>query len=80
VEERGIVLGIHVRRTDQLTTAHGARDPGVGYFKTALKLLGAIGPAVVCTDDADWVRAQSVFDGMYIRNGSDPAHEVVDFD
>ncbi len=34
--------------------------------------------AVVCTDDVAWVRAQPVFDGMHIRNGTDPAHEVRD--
>ncbi len=77
------MLGIDVRRAYQLGAAHGARDPGAGYFENALKLLMGVLKAervtlssVVCTDDPDWVRSQPVFDGMYIRNGTNPAHEV----
>jgi galactoside 2-L-fucosyltransferase 1/2 len=79
VRTRSIQVGIHVRRTDQLTAAHGGRDPGVGYFRTALdklkNILGGTFNAVVCTDDVDWIRHQSIFNGMNIRDGSDPAGE-----
>lgn len=44
-------------------------------LREALNETGPIA-AVVCTDDADWVRAQPVFDGMLIRSGFDPADEV----
>ena len=63
-------MGIHVSRTDQ----HRGKDPDVGYFTTALarlkNILGESFTAVVCTDDVQWVRQQSVFDGMYVRDGS----------
>ena len=82
VAERGVGLGIHVRRTDQLTEDHGGKDPGVGYFEAALRLLrsrtgAALPAAVVCTDDVPWVRAQAVFDGMHVRNGAQEAAEEV---
>ena len=77
VKTRNVQVGIHVRRTDQLTTGHGGKDPGVGYFTTALArikhILGEGFTTVVCTDDVQWVRQQSIFDGMYIRDGSDSA-------
>ena len=75
VAARGLTVGIHVRRTDQLTAAHGARDPGVGYFALALsRLLPNKEEVVVCTDDPAWVRSQPLFDGMTIRAGA-PAEE-----
>ena len=75
VEERGIQLGIHVRRTDQLAAERGGNDPGARYFQAALVLLrravsGQALAAVVCTDDVEWVRQQAVFDGMHIRDGT----------
>jgi galactoside 2-L-fucosyltransferase 1/2 len=76
VAQRGIRVGIHVRRTDQIGHGHGGRDPGVGYYETALamlrKTLDGNFTVVVCTDDPQWVRAQRIFDGMYIRDGTDP--------
>jgi hypothetical protein len=69
VSERGIRVGIHVRRGDQLTPQHGGKDPGVGYFAEALQRLPVKGPAVVCTDDVAWVKAQSLFDGMWVFEG-----------
>lgn len=76
VAQRGIQVGIHVRRTDQLHPGRGVKDPGVGYYETVLamlrKTLGGNVTAVVCTDDVQWVRAQRVFDGMHIRDGTDP--------
>ena len=79
VADRQIQIGIHIRRTDQLTEAHGAKDPGVGYFKEALRRLGNAGPAVVCTDDVAWVRSQPLFEGMHIRDGSAEPFEVTTF-
>lgn len=71
VEKRNIKIGIHVRRTDQLTEAHGGKDPGSGYYMKALAVLRRPDLiAVVCTDDVDWVKAQPVFDGMFICNGT----------
>ena len=70
VKTRNVLVGIHVSRTDQ----HRGKDPDVGYFTTALarlkNILGESFTAVVCTDDVQWVRQQSVFDGMYVRDGS----------
>ena len=82
VAERGVRVGIHVRRTDQLTAEHGGKDPGAGYFEAALLMLqnltGAPPPeAVVCTDDAAWVHAQAVFGGMHVRNGTQETAEEV---
>lgn len=82
IKKHGIDLGIHVRRTDQLTKVHGGNDPGADYFKTALAILRqrVSGPlkAVVCTDDTSWVLAQSVFDGMLIRNGTSEKDAIQD--
>jgi len=75
VAQRGIRIGIHVRRTDQLTEAHGGSDPGVEYFERALAMLPFPHQAVVCTDDVAWVRSHRVFDNMHLRDSSDPAHE-----
>lgn len=75
VAARGIRVGIHVRRTDQLTPSHGGKDPGARYFAAALRRLPIQGPVVVCTDDAAWVKAQPVFAGMLIRDGTDDAGE-----
>ena len=78
VAARGVTVGIHVRRTDQLTAAHGGRDPGVGYFALALSRLhlppSKAEQVVVCTDDPAWVSSQPLFDGMTIRAGA-PAEE-----
>ena len=81
MKDRGITVNIHVRRSDQLTDAHGGKDPGVNYFETVLGILGdaagAAITAVVCTDDAAWIRQQAVFDVMHIRDASSvsAAHE-----
>jgi galactoside 2-L-fucosyltransferase 1/2 len=80
VREHGVRVGIHVRRTDQLTEAHGGKDPGVGYFALGLATLrnlttGLI-TAVVSTDDVEWVNRQDVFRGMIIRHGGDPGEDM----
>ena len=75
VAARGLTVGIHVRRTDQLTAAHGGRAPNISYFARALSLLlPRKAEVVVCTDDPAWVKAQPLFDGMTLRAGA-PAEE-----
>jgi len=70
VKDRGVRIGIHVRRTDQFA-GHGAKDPGIDYFAAALHMLQYSGShAVVCTDDPEWIRSHALFDGMHLCNGS----------
>jgi len=64
-----INVGIHVRRTDQISPQHGGKDPGVNYFKTVLAMIKkkvSNVTAVVATDDVDWVKQQDVFNGMKV--------------
>ena len=79
VSIRNINVGIHIRRTDQLSLSHGGQDPGVWYFETALAMLRSIIDkeiiAVVCTDDVEWVKHHVVFNGMHIRDGTDPPQD-----
>ncbi len=60
VKECRITVGIHVRRTDQLTDAHSVKGLRVGYFETVLEMLRKTTDtaitAVVCTDNTAWVR------------------------
>ena len=74
MDGKGVTVGIHVRRGDYADNKNiGGRVAPAIYFEYCLQQLRQRhGPfkAVVVSDDPDWVRAQPVFAGATVHNGS----------
>jgi len=69
--QRGINVGIHVRRGDYLTDEnHQGLTPPVEYYKVAILHLQALVNGseplsfYVSSDDIPWIRSQDIFSGM----------------
>lgn len=83
VASRKVEVGIHVRRGDLLerpaNTMYNVAP--AEYFANAIERLRALTQRqdlrfVVCTDDAAWVRAQPVFEGMLVTEGTTPDQDL----
>ena len=69
--QRGINVGIHVRRGDYLTDGyHEGLTPPVEYYRAAILHLQALVNGseplafFVSSDDIPWIRSQDIFNGM----------------
>ena len=72
VKERGIKVGVHVRRGDYAVNDLIGAVPGPSFYAKAFGLIPSFNPAevVVCSDDPAWVRSQPIFGGgMLITEG-----------
>ena len=81
VQQRGITVGVHVRRGDYLTDAnHVGKTPPLDYYARALRLLGVVvddpSTLLVCSDDPDWVDQQPLFRGAHVSRGRSPGDDM----
>jgi hypothetical protein len=82
--QRGINVGIHVRRGDYLTDKnHEGLTPPVEYYKAAILLLQSFvndsEPLTffVSSDDIPWIRSQDIFNGMTLtEEGRTPEQDM----
>ena len=78
IRQRGIRVGVHVRRGDYLTSAeHIGKTPPLSYYASALARVNATAESVlVCTDDPDWVEQQPLFRGAHVSRGFSPGQDM----
>lgn len=77
VSQKGVKVGVHVRRGDYIENANGAVPPP-SFYEKVLGLIPSLQPGevVICSDDPAWVRSQPVFGGMLISEGHSPAQDL----
>ena len=77
IQQRGIRVGIHVRRGDYLTSeAHTGKMPPLSYYAKALARVANATVLLVCSDDPDWVEQQPVFRGAHVARGFSPGRDM----